>query len=309
MNQLATELGGCGKPGARDRRRVAGGGARRRAGHSRRHYARGEDMNAIRNDSGNGTVSSISWTCSTSAAAMTGSARVSASVGRARRLSVRVYPDARVEVVVPPRARPREVEQFLWRTSRMDRWQAGRGAAQRPAPEPFPPAAAAASRLTRETWRLHLARRRGRARTRAKCRAGRRRHPAVSVPARVARDARPCARWLLRAARDAARAAAGRARGRPPAVRYSPGVDPPAAFALGKLFGARYHQPQCLPAVPAPRSGGLPHRARAHARQAHEPLGALLAGGGEALRRTGARSIASCCRAGATCRAGSFHES
>ena len=32
---------------------------------------------------------------------------------RARRLSLRVYPDARVEVVVPPRARPREVEQFV----------------------------------------------------------------------------------------------------------------------------------------------------------------------------------------------------
>ena len=82
------------------------------------------------------------------------------------------------------------------------------------------------------------------------------------------------------------------------------GFHPPAAFALGKLFGARYHQPQLLPAVPAPRSGGLPHRARAHAREAHESLGAFLAGGGTALRRTGARSIASSCRAGATCRAG-----
>ena len=32
---------------------------------------------------------------------------------RARRLSIRVYPDARVEVVAPPRVRPREIEAFV----------------------------------------------------------------------------------------------------------------------------------------------------------------------------------------------------
>ena len=76
--------------------------------------------------------------------------------GRARRLSVRVYPDARVEVVVPPRARAREVEHFInlhrqWiddkRTAALRR---------RPPPEPFPPASLHFN-LTGETWRLHLA--------------------------------------------------------------------------------------------------------------------------------------------------------
>ena len=75
---------------------------------------------------------------------------------RARRLSVRVYPDARVEVVVPPRARPREVEHFLaahreWIDSK--RAQVLRN---RPVPEAFPPAGIQFG-LTGENWRLHLA--------------------------------------------------------------------------------------------------------------------------------------------------------
>ena len=58
---------------------------------------------------------------------------------RARRLAVRVYPDARVEVVVPPRARPRDVEYFL---SAHREWIESRRAhalRNRPAPEQFPP--------------------------------------------------------------------------------------------------------------------------------------------------------------------------
>jgi predicted metal-dependent hydrolase len=79
--------------------------------------------------------------------------RVSA---RARRLSIRVYPDARVEVVVPPRARPREVESFIaahrqWIESR--RTIALRN---RPTPQPFPPGVIEL-RVTAERWRLHQA--------------------------------------------------------------------------------------------------------------------------------------------------------
>lgn len=75
---------------------------------------------------------------------------------RARRLSIRVFPDARVEVVVPPRARPRDVEQFIaahreWMESR--RTLALRN---RPAPEPFPPVAIEL-RMSAERWRLHVA--------------------------------------------------------------------------------------------------------------------------------------------------------
>jgi predicted metal-dependent hydrolase len=75
---------------------------------------------------------------------------------RARRLSVRVYPDARVEVVVPPRARPREVESFLaahreWIVEKHE--QALR---QRPAPEVFPPPHISLAQAG-ERWRIHVA--------------------------------------------------------------------------------------------------------------------------------------------------------
>jgi predicted metal-dependent hydrolase len=75
---------------------------------------------------------------------------------RARRLALRVYPDARVEVVVPPRARPREVERFIaehreWIDSK--RTQALRN---RPAPEAFPPASIQFA-CSRESWRVQVA--------------------------------------------------------------------------------------------------------------------------------------------------------
>ncbi len=79
--------------------------------------------------------------------------RVSA---RARRLTIRVYPDARVEVVVPPRVRPREVEAFI--ASHREWIDNRRTIALRNRPEPqlFPPAAIELS-MSGECWRLHLA--------------------------------------------------------------------------------------------------------------------------------------------------------
>jgi len=79
--------------------------------------------------------------------------RVSA---RARRISIRVYPDARVEVVVPPRARPREIELFV--SSQREWIDSKRAQALRnkPAPEPFPPATLE-FHATGERWRLLLA--------------------------------------------------------------------------------------------------------------------------------------------------------
>jgi predicted metal-dependent hydrolase len=78
--------------------------------------------------------------------------RVSA---RARRLSIRVYPDARVEVVVPPRARPRDVEQFI--ATHREWIDSKRAVAlrNRPQPQPFPPDAIDV-RVSCELWRLHL---------------------------------------------------------------------------------------------------------------------------------------------------------
>ena len=64
--------------------------------------------------------------------------RVSA---RARRLSIRVYPDARVEVVVPPRARPREVELFIATHREWIDSKRAMALRNRPEPQPFPPAA------------------------------------------------------------------------------------------------------------------------------------------------------------------------
>ncbi len=75
---------------------------------------------------------------------------------RARRLSIRVYPDARVEVVAPPNARPREVERFV---SAHGEWIDARRAQalrNRPAPQPFPPSTLDL-RCTRETFQLRLA--------------------------------------------------------------------------------------------------------------------------------------------------------
>lgn len=74
---------------------------------------------------------------------------------RARRLSIRVYPDARVEVVVPRRAAPREVESFIcahreWIDSRR-----AIALRNRPAPQPFPPPVIAFG-STGEVWRLQL---------------------------------------------------------------------------------------------------------------------------------------------------------
>ena len=78
--------------------------------------------------------------------------RVSA---RARRLSIRVYPDARVECVVPPRARPREIEAFI---AAHREWIESRRAIalrNRPEPQPFPPAAIEL-RMSAELWRLQV---------------------------------------------------------------------------------------------------------------------------------------------------------
>jgi predicted metal-dependent hydrolase len=75
---------------------------------------------------------------------------------RARRLAVRVYPDARVEIVVPPRVRPREIEQFI---SQHREWIDDKRAAalaRRPPPEVFPPTNIAFA-LTGEQWRVHVA--------------------------------------------------------------------------------------------------------------------------------------------------------
>ena len=84
---------------------------------------------------------------------------------RARRLSVRVYPDARVEVVVPPRARPGEVARFIAAQRRWIEEKRALALRERPALEPFPPPQIECA-LTGERWRVHLAGGAGRVRVR-----------------------------------------------------------------------------------------------------------------------------------------------
>jgi predicted metal-dependent hydrolase len=115
---------------------------------------------------------------------------------RARRLSIRVYPDARVEVVVPPRVRAAEVERFV---SEHREWiEARRGAAlrNRPAPQPFPPAEIEL-RMTCERLRVHVAGGSGSLRLSASDRILK-----VTGAAPSARLRRALRAWLLRTARE-----------------------------------------------------------------------------------------------------------
>jgi predicted metal-dependent hydrolase len=76
--------------------------------------------------------------------------------GRARRLSIRVYPDARVEVVVPPRVRPREIELFVATHREWIEEKREHAIRQRPAPQPFPPERIEL-RATGELFRVRVA--------------------------------------------------------------------------------------------------------------------------------------------------------
>jgi predicted metal-dependent hydrolase len=125
--------------------------------------------------------------------------RVSA---RARRLSVRVYPDARVEVVVPPRVRPKEVENFL---SAHREWiddRRARALRNRPPPEVFPPAEVALG-LTGESWRIHIAGGQGALRIAERPAGNEQQGGILAVSGRVTDAALRAAlrTWMLRAAR------------------------------------------------------------------------------------------------------------
>jgi predicted metal-dependent hydrolase len=119
---------------------------------------------------------------------------------RARRLAVRVYPDARVEVVVPPRVRPREVEQFVAQHREWIDSKRAAALARRPPAEVFPPASIRFA-LTGETWRVHAA---GGDRARVKALADAQGGSGgILSLAGTPRALRPALRaWLLRVARE-----------------------------------------------------------------------------------------------------------
>jgi predicted metal-dependent hydrolase len=121
---------------------------------------------------------------------------------RARRLSVRVFPDARVEVVVPPRARPREVEHFITAHREWIDAKRAHALANRPAPEVFPPPFIDLA-ATGERWRVHVAGSGGALRiTERDDAVGVDRLLHVSGDARAVAMRRALRAWLMRAARE-----------------------------------------------------------------------------------------------------------
>ncbi len=86
---------------------------------------------------------------------------------RARRLSVRVHRDARVEVVAPQRLAERSIADFLTRHRDWIRQRLEVALRQRVPPQPFPPEQVLLHAFD-ETWRVHLAGGRGPVRVRAR---------------------------------------------------------------------------------------------------------------------------------------------
>ena len=119
---------------------------------------------------------------------------------RAHRLSIRVYPDARVEVVVPRRARPREVQLFI--AAQREWIEAKRAAAlrNRPVPEQFPPPDVRFA-ATGEAWRLHVAGGQGGVRIRALGAGPQPRVLRITGTASSSALRQGLRAWLLRAAR------------------------------------------------------------------------------------------------------------
>jgi len=117
---------------------------------------------------------------------------------RARRLAVRVYPDARVEVVVPPRVRPRDIERFVAEHREWIDSKRAAALARRPPPEAFPPAVITFA-VTGESWRVQAAVGIGRARLKESPDA----QGGGVLSLSGTQNLRPALRaWLLRAARE-----------------------------------------------------------------------------------------------------------
>jgi hypothetical protein len=120
---------------------------------------------------------------------------------RAKRLSLRVYPDARVEVVVPPSARPREIERFVAAHRQWISEKRAQALRNRPEPQPFPPADIEL-RATGERFRLQSAAGAGRLRlAESQVGAGER---VLRVSGAVSTKAlcRALRNWLMAAARE-----------------------------------------------------------------------------------------------------------
>jgi predicted metal-dependent hydrolase len=120
---------------------------------------------------------------------------------RARRLSIRVFPDARVEVVVPRRAHAREVERFVASHREWIDDKRAQALRNRPVPQAFPPAALELN-ATGERFRLHVAAGAGRLRLAEVGAAdGQETLLRISGPAEPRPLRQALRRWLMTAAR------------------------------------------------------------------------------------------------------------
>ena len=305
VNALAARARRHGQAGARDRRCAARGGARCRARHPRRrelaagceridgwqaHGEWGQSPFAV----------GVSWSGRRSAREWLGTVPGSASARGRDGYPIRVYPDARVEVVVPPRARPREVELFIAAHRRWIDSKRAEALRNRPAPRALSTGDDSICARGRDSggciWRAAP----------AACALLEARHaPApcrVLSPRRGHRHARCAPRlrtWL-------------HARGAPSGSRRAWRRWPrPSACAIAQVAIRRQRSRwgscsvrgtislNCCLLFQRPEVVRLPDRPRAHAREAHESFGALLGRRSNGTAPTGARSIASCCRAGA----------
>ena len=212
---------------------------------------------------------------------------------RARRLSVRVFRNGGVEIVVPPRTSPQRVSAFV---SEHREWIER----QRRRALPRGRLAAAAARPVadgdRRAVALHA---RCGCRPGAPARAARVRAAAQRPAGRIARGCGACwCSWLVEHAAAALRGAAARAGGADGGGARAPAGALPA-LALGQLFAPSHHQPERVPAVSAPRGAALPDDPRAGAPAAHESFGALLGRGGAlraGLEGAGSRAAAGLAR-------------
>jgi predicted metal-dependent hydrolase len=118
---------------------------------------------------------------------------------RARRLSIRVYPDARVEVVAPPRAQPRDIERFVASHREWIDEKRAQALRNRPEPQAFPPPVIVL-RATGEDFLVQLGAGAGRLRINERVTQGR---GVLSISGeRSAGPLRKALRaWLMRAAR------------------------------------------------------------------------------------------------------------
>ena len=200
---------------------------------------------------------------------------------RARRLSVRVYPGGRVEVVVPPGASPAAVQKFIgthrqWIHRRVEDLSTAAAVDDSASASIKLPAIGRHFAVEYEhAGRLHGARAR-----RRRERTGRER----AVARTTARSPRRCATgsptWRsMQLGSELAKVARRR---RLPLRAHA---DSPAAHALGQLLRERHHQPERVPAVPASGGRALPADPRAVPHAAHESLREILGAGRELRAR------------------------